>query len=124
MADPYSEPSSGYERLEAQINWYDSKSGSAQRYYKNSKIAVIIAAAAVPISALVGWAYVAAALGGLIAVLEAVQHLQQWQHNWITYRSTCEALRHRNTLILSAPTPTLTCLTRTRASCWLSALRA
>lgn len=37
---------------------------------------------------------IAAADGAIIVVLEAVQQLNQWQHNWVTYRSTCEALRH------------------------------
>jgi hypothetical protein len=37
---------------------------------------------------------VAAALAGVVLVLEAAQQLNQWQSNWITYRSTCEALRH------------------------------
>ena len=39
-----------------------------------------------------GW--VTAAIGVGAVVLEGLQQLNQWQHNWITYRSTCEALRH------------------------------
>ena len=30
----------------------------------------------------------------MIAILEGASQVNQWQHNWITYRSTCEALRH------------------------------
>ena len=90
----YEEPDSGYQRLEAQIKWYDQKSGSAQRYYKWGRYFVIAASAAIPIFALVDLKYVTAALGGLIAISEAIQHINQWQHNWITYHSTCEALRH------------------------------
>jgi hypothetical protein len=33
-------------------------------------------------------------LGCVVIVFEALQQINQWQHNWITYRSTCEALRH------------------------------
>lgn len=88
------EPTSDYARLEGQITWYDRKSGEAQRYYKASKYLVIVSAAAVPIVALLGWNVLAAILGGAIAICEAVQHVNQWHHNWITYRSTCEALRH------------------------------
>lgn len=88
------EPDCGYERLEQQIKWYDSKSGSAQRSYKVGKYLVTIASAVIPIAALMDYKVQTAILGGFIAVCEAIQHLNQWQHNWITYRSTCEALRH------------------------------
>jgi hypothetical protein len=88
------EPNSGYQRLEDQIAWYDSKSGAAQRYYKWGKYAVIAASATIPILALLNWPIPTAILGAFVAIAEAVQHVNQWQHNWITYRSTCEALRH------------------------------
>ncbi|WP_306224943.1 DUF4231 domain-containing protein [Bosea beijingensis] len=90
----YVEPDSGYERLEAQIRWYDQRSGSAQRNFKWAKYFVIAASATIPIAALLGHTHIAAVLGGMIAITEAVSHINQWQHNWITYRSTCEALRH------------------------------
>jgi hypothetical protein len=88
-----SEPDSGYPRLEQQISWYDSKSGEAQRLYKRVKIAEFIVTALVPVTALWnGW--VTAGLGVTAVLLEGLQQLNQWHHNWITYRSTCEALRH------------------------------
>jgi hypothetical protein len=87
------EPDSGYQRLEQQIQWYDSKSGQAQRYYKRVKVAEFILSALVPLTALWnGW--VTAIIGVGAVLLEGLQQLNQWQHNWITYRSTCEALRH------------------------------
>lgn len=89
--------SSGYKRLEDQIDWYDTKSGAAQGAYKRTKYFTISASAAIPIIAVIGFAhseFVVAILGALIAVLEGANHINQWQHNWITYRSTCEALRH------------------------------
>ena len=89
------EPDSGYARLEQQIRWYDTKSGECQRYYKNVKLAEFIFSGAVPIAALALdnglWA---AGIGAVAVVLEGFQQLYQWHHNWITYRSTCEALRH------------------------------
>ena len=33
-------------------------------------------------------------MGCAVVFLEGLQQLNQWQHNWITFRSTCEALRH------------------------------
>lgn len=88
------EPSSGYERLEQQIKWYDDNSGKAQRYFKLGRYFVIAASAAIPIAVLTDHKMLTASLGALIAISEAVQHINQWHHNWITYRSTCEALRH------------------------------
>ncbi|MGH6936240.1 MAG: DUF4231 domain-containing protein, partial [Methylocella sp.] len=44
-------------------------------------------------------------LGVLIAVIEGLQQLYQYQANWIAYRSTCEALRHEKFLFLGAAGP-------------------
>lgn len=99
---------SGYERLESQIAWYDKKSGTAQRWYKNSKITVIIASAVIPVVAVSDFQfsnYVVAFLGATIAVLEGASHLNQWHHNWITYRSTCEALRHEKFTYIERANP-------------------
>lgn len=88
------EPESGYLRLEQQIQWYDQKSGSAQRWYKRVKFCEFILSGAVPIMALIANGWITAAIGAGAVILEGLQQLNQWQHNWITYRSTCEALRH------------------------------
>jgi hypothetical protein len=34
-------------------------------------------------------------LGVLIAVIEGLQQLYQYQANWINYRSTCESLKQK-----------------------------
>jgi hypothetical protein len=47
----------------------------------------------------------AAFLGFAIVLFEAIQHLNQWNHNWITYRSTCEALRHEKYSFLGRSGP-------------------
>ncbi len=100
-----SEPDSGYHRLEQQIQWYDRKSGAAQRYYKWGKYLVIASSAAIPIAALLDYKLTTAFLGGFVAVCEGVQHINQWQHNWITYRSTCEALRHEKYTFIERADP-------------------
>ncbi len=87
------EPDSGYSRLEAQIAWYDARSVSAQKYYKRAKFAEICFAALVPFLANIN-VTVTAILGVAITILEGLQHLNQWSQYWVTYRSTCEALRH------------------------------
>lgn len=99
------EPPSGYQRLDDQIAWYDKKSGEAQRNFKWGKYFVLAASAFVAIAALEQFSLVAALLGALIAICEGWQHVNQWQHNWITYRSTCEALRHEKYTYLERADP-------------------
>jgi Protein of unknown function (DUF4231) len=38
-------------------------------------------------------------VGALIAVLEGLQQLNQYQQNWIRYRSTCESLKRESICI-------------------------
>jgi hypothetical protein len=94
------------ERLEDQINWYDRKSNYSQRVYKWIKIIEIVAAALVPLAAGLHMpAPVTGSLGVLIAVLEGLLQLNQYHHNWITYRSTCETLKHEKYLYLANAGP-------------------
>ena len=84
----------GYARLEQQIVWYSSKSREAQRWFKRARIAQTIATAAVPVVAFGGVGWITAAVGGVALVLDAMQQMNQWQQNWISYRSTGESLKH------------------------------
>jgi hypothetical protein len=94
------------ERLDDQINWYDRKSNSSQRAYKWIKVVEIIAAAFVPLSAGLHLpAPITGSLGVLIAVLEGLLQLNQYHHNWISYRSTCETLKHEKYLYLANAGP-------------------
>ena len=83
----------GYFRIEKQIIWYDRKSVIAQRLFKLTKIFEIVLSATIPFIASIS-SSVTAILGITIVVIEAFQHIFQWQYNWITYRATCEMLRH------------------------------
>jgi len=95
-----------WDRLEDQIGWYDRKSMEAQSAYKRLKVLQLVAAAAIPVLAAVdGVAWVIAALGGIVLVLEGLQQLGQYQANWIGYRSTCEALKHERYLFLAGAGP-------------------
>ena len=96
------------ERLDDQIEWYDSKSRSNQRLFKVVKALQLAAAAGIPVVAALdgeipNWVF--AALGGLVLILEGVQQLYQYQQNWINYRSTCEALKHEKYLFLANAGP-------------------
>ena len=98
--------SPAWARLEQQTAWYDDKSDYNQRWFKGLKIVQIVTAAAIPVAAAASAP--AALLGGggaLIVVLEGLQQLQQYQQNWINYRSTCERLKHERFLFLSRAGP-------------------
>jgi hypothetical protein len=93
-------------RLEDQIGWYDKKSAFNQSYFKRLKIIELIAAALIPLLAglsnLVPYpVLITGSLGALIVVLESLQGLYQFQNNWISYRSTCEELKHEKYLWLA-----------------------
>ena len=101
-----SDPITG--RLEDQIAWYDRKSLTNQRVFKRIKVAEIVAAALIPFLAAAKVPFgtlVTAALGVLITIFEGLLHLNQYQHNWITYRSTCEALKHEKYTYLGKAPP-------------------
>jgi hypothetical protein len=92
-------------RLDDQIEWYDRKSIANQRWFKWLKIIQIVAAAIIPfmagfkhITLPIDTAIVIGGLGVLIVILEGLQSLNQYQHNWIAYRSTCEELKHEKYL--------------------------
>jgi hypothetical protein len=70
------------------------------------KGAEIVAAAAIPVLAAVSappWGM--GALGALVVIMEGFQHVHQFQHNWIGYRSTCESLKHEKYLYLANAGP-------------------
>ncbi|MCI0466518.1 MAG: DUF4231 domain-containing protein [Beijerinckiaceae bacterium] len=98
-------------RLDDQIAWYDKKSQTAQRRYKELQIIQIIAAAVIPaISAfpiIPEKLSVTAALGLLIVIVQGIQQMNQDQQNWITYRSTCEALNREKFLFHAGAGPYL-----------------
>jgi hypothetical protein len=64
------------------------------------KVLEILCAVLVPVTATI-WSFLTALLGAATVMLEGLQQINQWQQNWITYRSTCEALRHEKYSYLS-----------------------
>ena len=96
-----------FARLEDEIGWYDRRSRYSQQTFKILKLWTIVIASLVPLLTTFGVhdARVLASLTASIAVVEAVQQLNQYQTNWILYRSTCEALKHEKYLYLSTAGP-------------------
>lgn len=99
-----------FQRLEEQIAWYDKKSQDAQFWYKRLKLVQLVAAGVIPLLGIFGIPYLdklTAVLGLVILVVEGLQQLNQYQSNWISYRATCEALRHEKYLFLAGAGPYL-----------------
>jgi Protein of unknown function (DUF4231) len=97
-----------FQRLEEQIAWYDKKSQDAQFWFKTLKLVQLVTAGIIPLLAIFSIPYsdkVTALLGLVILVVEGLQQLNQYQTNSISYRSTCEALRHEKYLFLAGAGP-------------------
>ena len=94
------------DRLGDQISWYDRKSSYNQTVFKCLKVLTISSAAVIPVLSLFPvMRWVTAAVGVVIAVSEGVQQINQYNANWISYRSTCEALKHEKFLYLASAGP-------------------
>ncbi len=96
------------DRLEDQIAWYDRKSLANQRAFKRLKVTEIVAAALIPFLAGFKFTYstaITGVLGILVTLFEGLLHLNQYQQNWVTYRSTCESLKHEKYLYLAHAGP-------------------
>ena len=95
-------------RLVDQLNWYDGKSRYCQRWFKNLKFTQIALAVLIPVTSLLPAEcakWTASIAGALIAVLEAVQQMNQYSTLWVMYRATAERLKHEKYLFLSGAGP-------------------
>jgi len=91
-------------RLEDQMQWYDNKSQHSQHWYKRLKLAQVALAVLIPVMSLLPadisqWAM--ALSGTVIALLEAVQQMNQYSTLWVTYRATAG----KQTTLLAHQTP-------------------
>lgn len=85
-------------RLEDQINWMDNKSTSNKRSYQLYKLVVIILSVSIPFLVLLidlypYFKYVVGVVGVLIAAVEGILSLYEYQNNWLNYRKTLESLQ-------------------------------
>lgn len=95
-------------RLEDQLGWYDSSSTSSQSSYKILKFIQLVLAVGIPVVSNLtdtSWKWIVAFAGATIAVVEAIQHMNQYSTLWVMYRSTAERLKHEKFLFLSAAGP-------------------
>ena len=95
------------DRLEDQINWYDSKSSSNQKSFKWLQISIIVFSAVIPL--LTGYITpetlyfkdIIALIGLIVVVLTGFLSLGKHHENWLEYRTTCESLKHEKYLFLT-----------------------
>lgn len=95
-------------RVDDQINWYNSRSGTNKRMYERIQIVVIASGVLIPLfigySETEGWEklkYLAGALGALVAYLEGLKTIKKYRENWTAYRMTAEALLREKMLFLN-----------------------
>jgi hypothetical protein len=98
------------QRLNDQIDWYDRKSGTNQRWFKRLRFAEIVAASIIPfLSGFAGGSLpikvAIGALGVVVAVIASLLGLLQLQEHWIEYRATAESLRKEKFLFLTQTEP-------------------
>lgn len=91
-----------WKRLQDQLDWFDRRSGLAQRRFKQLKLATLMLAAGLPVTiAASAPSWIPALMGALVAVIEGAQQLFKFQENWINYRSVCESLQREQYLYLA-----------------------
>lgn len=98
------------DRLNDQIDWYDGKSQTNQKWFKKLRLLEIVAAAIIPFLAGIGanipyYSIIIGALGVIIAVSAGLSALYKYHENWIEYRTTSETLKHEKYLFQAKCSP-------------------
>jgi len=98
------------DRLEDQINWYDKKSQSNQKWFKRLRMTEIICASLIPLlsglSSSIDYSeWIIGILGIAIAIAAATSGIYKYQENWIQYRTSSETLKHEKYLYITQSTP-------------------
>ncbi len=88
------------DRYEGQIVWYDNKAGINRQMYRWLQGVILVFAGITPvlievtpsllIFGIFHWATLTAAV---VAILTAALKIFKFQENWISYRTTCDALQ-------------------------------
>jgi hypothetical protein len=98
------------ERVDDQIEFYDSKSQSNQNNYKRLSAVQIICGAIIPLisgfSKEISYSeWIIALLGVAVTFATGFLSLGKHQERWLNYRTTCETLKHLKHLYLTGVTP-------------------
>lgn len=92
-------------RVDQQIEWYDTKSKKAKRKNTICKTIVIIIAALIPFvanftSQNLIFKIAISSLGVVITITEGISNFNKFSELWIEYRTVCETLRHEKYMYL------------------------
>ena len=98
------------QRLQDQIDWYETRSRLCQQRFKALRSLEIVTAAAIPF--LSGYSariphveMVVGMMGLVIAIAAGLLGLHQYQERWMEYRSAAEALKREKFLFLTGAEP-------------------
>lgn len=94
------------QRVDQQIDWYDRKSKKAQKYYKSLTYVILISAAIIPLLAnllsnSIWIKLIISALGILTTLSQGIINLNDYNQNWIEYRTVCETLKKEKYMYLT-----------------------
>lgn len=93
-------------RVDNQIDWYDKKSRDAQVKYKIFTYVIIVASAAIPVftNLAIGefWVKILVSLLGAGTTLsQGIINLNDYNTNWIEYRTVCETLKKEKYMFIT-----------------------
>lgn len=93
-------------RVDEQIKWYDEKSKKAQRYYKKLTYVILISSAIIPLAtnllANSIWTKLFISILGISTTLsQGIINLNDYNQNWIEYRTVCETLKKEKYMYLT-----------------------
>jgi hypothetical protein len=98
------------QRVDDQINYYDTQSKKSQKRFKQLSGIQIMSGALIPIISgfsvsIVYSEWITAFLGVAVTCATAFLSLNKYQERWINYRTTCETLKHLKHLFVTSATP-------------------
>lgn len=94
------------ERVEDQISWYDKKSIDEQKRYKRYSYVILGASSFIPLVTIlttenVCYRIVVCLLGIATSISQGIINLNDYNENWIEYRTVCETLKKEKFMYLS-----------------------
>ncbi len=99
-------PSVPFRRIADQIDFFDKRSKQNQTRYKRFKFITLSFSVLITVSGTLPLhSWVVPMLGATIVVVEGVVQLNSMVQNWLSYRNTCESLKHEKYLCLSKAGP-------------------
>jgi hypothetical protein len=83
--------------LDTQYTWYRGHAVSAGMRYKGAEIALLLAAALIPVSTVVTDRWVTALLGAVVVVLTGLRSIFTWQEDWLRFTEAWQQLQFART---------------------------